>query len=88
MVEVIDAVLSGRTMFATDPLAHPFPALTPRQAEVLMLLTEGHGNKEIRHRLDIAERTVRAHMTDLFELLGVHSRTQAIIRARELGLVG
>ena len=71
-----------------ETLDAALPELTPRQADVLKLLTEGHGNKEIRHRLGIAERTVRAHLTDLFELLGVHSRTQAIIRARELGMIG
>ena len=59
------------------------PSLTPRQAEILDLLAEGHGNKEIRHRLGIAERTVRAHLTELFQLLDAHSRTQALIRARE-----
>jgi DNA-binding NarL/FixJ family response regulator len=63
------------------------PHLSLRQAEVLELLAEGHGNKEMRYRLGIAERTVRAHMTDLFQLLGAHSRTQAIIRAREFGLI-
>lgn len=86
MVDVIDAVLNGATIFETAALG-VLPQLTPRQAEVLTLLTEGHGNKEIRHRLGIAERTVRAHLTDLFALLGVHSRTQAIVRARELGLI-
>ena len=54
---------------------------------MLGLLAEGHGNKEMRYRLNIAERTVRAHMTELFQLLGAHSRTQAMIRARELGLI-
>lgn len=82
----IDAALTGDDAFCGQMPADA-PAMTPRQAEVLMLLAEGHGNKEIRYRLGIAERTVRAHMTDLFELLGVHSRTQAIIRARELGLI-
>lgn len=86
MTAAIDTMLRGGEAFDSATLTQA-PALTPRQAEVLMLLTEGHGNKEIRYRLGIAERTVRAHMTDLFELLGVHSRTQAIIRARELGLI-
>jgi DNA-binding NarL/FixJ family response regulator len=63
------------------------PALSRRQAEILELLSAGHGNKEIRHRLGIAERTVRAHLTDLFQLLDAHSRMQAVIRARELGLI-
>jgi DNA-binding NarL/FixJ family response regulator len=62
------------------------PLLTDRQRQVLTLLCEGHGNKEIRHRLGIAERTVRAHLTELFSALGAHSRVQAVLRARTLGL--
>ena len=82
----IETALAGNDAFG-GAVPTDAPAMTPRQAEVLMLLAEGHGNKEIRYRLGIAERTVRAHMTDLFELLGANSRTQAIIRARELGLI-
>jgi len=63
------------------------PVLTARQAEVLALLAEGDANKEIRHRLSIAERTVRAHLTELFQLLGASSRMQAVIRGRKLGLI-
>ena len=83
---MIDSVLRGDKIFNTGDPGN-LPALTPRQIELLMLLAEGHGNKEIRHRLNIAERTVRAHLTELFQLLGAHSRMQALIRARELGLV-
>jgi DNA-binding NarL/FixJ family response regulator len=87
-------VLGGRTAFAATvegvgaAYAGSLPALTARQAEILDLLAEGHGNKEIRYRLGIAERTVRAHLTELFQLLGVHGRMPAVIRARELGLIG
>lgn len=87
MVAAMDAVIAGGTAFAGDERPATLPVLTTRQAEVLMLLAQGHGNKEIRYRLDIAERTVRAHLTELFQLLGAHSRTQAVIRARDLGLV-
>jgi len=88
IVLLVDRVLCGGDAFASGAAADGMVAdLTPRQAQVLELLAEGHGNKEIRHRLGIAERTVRAHLTELFQLLGAHSRTQAIIRARELGLI-
>jgi DNA-binding NarL/FixJ family response regulator len=86
IVGTIDAVLRGETVFDGSK-GGDLPVLTPRQTEVLMLLAAGHGNKEIRHRLNIAERTVRAHLTELFQLLGAHSRMQAILRARELGLI-
>lgn len=83
----LQAVLEGGTAF--EDVAHPdsVPALTNRQAEILDLLAQGHGNKEIRYRLGIAERTVRAHLTELFNLLDVHGRMPAVIRARELGLI-
>jgi DNA-binding NarL/FixJ family response regulator len=82
----LDAVLAGELAFDGPGDEGAPPALTERQAEVLTLLCEGHGNKEIRYRLGIAERTVRAHMTELFQLLGANSRVQAILRARRLGL--
>jgi DNA-binding NarL/FixJ family response regulator len=87
IVGTIDAVLNGGTVFDTGLGNEELPVLTARQNEVLMLLAAGHGNKEIRHRLNIAERTVRAHLTELFQVLGAHSRMQAVIRARELGLI-
>ena len=85
MVERIATVLAGGTAF--DQPGDDVPALTARQVDVLELLAQGHGNKEIRHRLGIAERTVRAHLTDLFQTLGAQTRVQAILRARELGLI-
>jgi len=88
IVGLIDQVLAGGNAFETQASTRvAVPPLSPRQLQVLGLLAEGHGNKEIRHRLGIAERTVRAHLTELFQLLGAHSRTHALIRARELGLV-
>jgi DNA-binding NarL/FixJ family response regulator len=87
IADIIDTILAGGTVFDSNEADEGLPVLTPRQIEVLMLLAAGHGNKEIRHRLNIAERTVRAHLTEVFHLLGVHSRMQAIVRARELGLL-
>jgi DNA-binding NarL/FixJ family response regulator len=88
IARAIEAVLCGGTAFEEGRTCKSgIPALTPRQAEILDLLAEGHGNKEIRHRLGIAERTVRAHLTELFQLLEAHSRMQALFRARELGLI-
>lgn len=87
IVGTIDTVLNGGRVFDTGAGTGELPELTARQTEVLMLLADGHGNKEIRHRLNIAERTVRAHLTELFQVLGAHSRMQAVIRAREMGLI-
>lgn len=86
-VDSIEAVLEGRPVVPDADPGLDLPQLTPRQAQVLELLADGHGNKEIRHRLGIAERTVRAHLTELFHLLGVHGRMPAVIKARALGLI-
>ena len=61
--------------------------LTLRQLEVLKLLGEGRSNKEISSTLAIADRTVRAHLTELFRALGVSGRAQAILAAQRLGLL-
>lgn len=62
-------------------------ALTLRQLEVLTLLGQGKSNKEISRDLGITERTVRSHLTGLFQFFGVSSRTQAILAAQRLGLL-
>lgn len=66
----------------------PSGDLTLRQLEVLKLLGDGRSNKEISSVLAIADRTVRAHLTELFRTLGVSSRTQAVLAAQRLGLLG
>lgn len=62
-------------------------SMSVRQLEVLTLLAEGRSNKDIARRLDIAERTVKAHATGLFQLLGATNRTQAVVAAHRLGLL-
>jgi two-component system, NarL family, nitrate/nitrite response regulator NarL len=60
--------------------------LTPRQREILVLLCQGHPNKEIGLRLGLAEVTVKMHVSSVFRVLGVANRTQAVLAARRLGL--
>lgn len=60
--------------------------LTPRQRDILVLLCQGHPNKEIGLRLGLAEVTVKMHVSSLFRFLGVANRTQAVLAARRLGL--
>jgi len=57
--------------------------LSPREQEVLRLVGEGLANKQIARRLGITERTVKAHLTNVFQALGVTDRTQAALWARE-----
>ena len=56
--------------------------LTLREREVLVLLADGLGNQAIARRLGIAEKTVKGHMTAIFERLGVSGRTQAALWAQ------
>lgn len=60
-----------------------FAELSPRERDVLRLLTEGLSNSEIAERLGISEKTVRNHLSHLFDKLGVWSRAQAIVFARD-----
>ena len=62
-------------------------SLTPREAEVLQLIVQGAGNREIADTLIITERTVKSHVTKILAKLDVSSRTQATARARELKLL-
>ncbi|MEO9133119.1 MAG: LuxR C-terminal-related transcriptional regulator [Sphingomonas sp.] len=87
ILDLIEAILSGNYDVDSGGAASPAPGLSPRQFEVLMLLAEGCPNKIIRYRLGIAERTVRAHLTELFHSLGVTSRVQALVRARAMKLI-
>jgi DNA-binding NarL/FixJ family response regulator len=58
------------------------PELTPREQEVLALLADGLPNKLIARRLDISEKTVKAHLTSIFQRIGVTDRTQAALWAQ------
>ena len=84
---LLDQVLIGRTAFEPGIEAVATVALTARQLQVLTLLAEGCPNKVIEHRMALAPRTVRAHLTEIFHALGADGRVQAILRARELGLI-
>jgi pimeloyl-ACP methyl ester carboxylesterase/DNA-binding CsgD family transcriptional regulator len=64
-----------------------FSALSPREREILACIAEGCTNVEAGKRLFISEKTVRNHVTRIFEKLGVHSRAQAIVLAKDRGLL-
>lgn len=64
----------------------PQAQLTTRESEVLRLVREGLANKQIARRLDISERTVKAHLTSAFARIGVADRTQAALWAQRHGL--
>lgn len=62
-----------------------FSSLSPRERQVLNLLGEGLGNADIATRLSISEKTVRNHVSNVFDKLGVWTRAQAIVFARDRG---
>jgi DNA-binding NarL/FixJ family response regulator len=62
------------------------PRLTAREEEVLKLVRMGLANKQIARRLGISERTVKAHLTSVFQRIGVIDRTQAAVWAERNGI--
>ena len=71
-----------------EPKAQPLiDPLSTRELEILALVAEGASNKEIAAQLFIAEGTVKNHVTNILSKLGVRDRTQAALKARELGLI-
>jgi LuxR family maltose regulon positive regulatory protein len=61
--------------------------LTAREKEVLRLMAQGISSREIASKLGISYTTVRTHIRSLGSKLGVHSKLEAIVKARELALV-
>ena len=61
--------------------------LTAREVEVLQLLAAGAPNRAIAQQLVVSLETVKKHLSHLFDKLGVANRTQAVARARQLGLL-
>ena len=61
--------------------------LSKRELEVLTLIEAGHSNQEIAEHLVITLHTVKKHSSNIYGKLGVNSRTQAVARARQLGLL-
>jgi DNA-binding NarL/FixJ family response regulator len=77
------ARLAGRAPRTDAALAEP---LSEREVEILRLVAAGASNREIAKQLVIAEGTVKNHVTNILGKLGVRDRTQAALRAKELGL--
>jgi LuxR family maltose regulon positive regulatory protein len=61
--------------------------LSARELEILRLIADGHSNQAIAGRLVIAVSTVKRHINNIYGKLDVQSRTQALVRARELQLL-
>jgi two-component system, NarL family, nitrate/nitrite response regulator NarL len=91
MIAAIRQVLNGDVFVPSPSQQHTPPsegtALTLRQLEVISMLGRGFSNKEIARALDVAERTVKAHVSAVFEALNVRNRTQAVLVAQRRGFL-
>ncbi len=101
MLRVVRAAAGGEALFGpaiaerlmaffadagSVPKARSFPDLTERERDVLGLIARGHSNAEIADRLFLSPKTVRNHISNIFDKLQVTDRSQAIVRAREAGM--
>src|SRR3981189_2589315 len=97
VVDAIRVVAAGGTLFPPRTISalinkrremeSQLERLTSREKEVLRLMAEGMASREIASKLGISYTTVRTHIRSLGSKLGVHSKLEAIIKARELALV-
>ena len=94
LIACIRAVISGgswmehyRVRDPELPVGTGHPTLTPRELQIVELVERGMKNKDIGVSLGISERTVKTHLSHLFEKLGVTSRTEAVRVATRRGLV-
>jgi NarL family two-component system response regulator YdfI len=84
--EDLETLFPGSEVTLEEELAVGEP-LTPRESEVLAMLAEGAGNKQIATRLRISEHTVKFHVSSILAKLGAASRTEAVARGFKEGLV-
>jgi DNA-binding CsgD family transcriptional regulator len=95
VVFLVVGLVIGVRVFATpkpatfngNPKAQASLGISPRELEILQEIAAGRSNKEIAARLDVSPNTVKTHVARLFEKLQAKRRTDAINKARELGIV-
>jgi DNA-binding NarL/FixJ family response regulator len=81
----LEATGQGASLQSLD-VADALATLTPQQFRVASMLVEGLLNKQIAWELNVKEATIKAHMTEIFRKLGVHSRTQAVLALASLSV--
>lgn len=84
---ILDEPSSATESETSGPDSSRDRLLTPRQIEILILLSEGKPNKTIAAALTLSEKTVKAHISAIFKTLNVVNRTQAAIAGRKTGVI-
>ena len=93
IVRAIEAASTGLITFDSSLIAESetpeelSEELTSRETEVLRLLAEGFGNREIAARLEISEHTIKVHIRSILGKLGASTRTEAVTRGFRAGLI-
>jgi DNA-binding NarL/FixJ family response regulator len=87
---LIQPVVASKLLDRFSQLSRRTPSgeeLSVRELEVLCLMAKGAANKEISAELNIAQSTVKTHITNIFQKLGVNDRTEAVTQALKKGLI-
>ncbi|MBB3061126.1 response regulator transcription factor [Microbulbifer rhizosphaerae] len=87
MVKALKEVMEGEVVIISGHDNDDLVALSPRQVDTLELLVLGLPNKEIAAQLNISPATVREYVSDILVLFGCDNRTQAVLKARQLGFI-
>lgn len=85
---ITDRLIKGLKTHSTEFSALEQPeAMTSRETEILRLMAGGYSNKEIARALDVAEGTIKNHVSNILSKMGVRDRTRAVLKAIEAGLI-
>ncbi|HRQ65031.1 MAG TPA: response regulator transcription factor [Xanthomonadaceae bacterium] len=90
---LVQPVVTQRLLAGLERMHNEFASLdrpdplTDRETEILRLMAGGYSNKEIANSLNVAEGTVKNHVSNILSKLGVRDRTRAVLKAFELGIV-
>ena len=85
--EIVARLVAGRKPSRQTASGVPFETLTLREIEVLTMLADGLGNKEIARQLDISDNTVKFHLSSIFGKLGATNRTEAVMLGMRHGFI-
>lgn len=80
LIHAVRAAAAGRLVFERQ-VEPPPPVLTPREADVVRLVADGHTNEEVGLALGVTSKTVEAHLGRIFERTGIQTRTELATRA-------